>query len=612
MQIIIPGIEFVNQRNDPSIQRPPPVRPSHDAAEAITVVVDDDAMVEVLSVMVRFTESSAIKFLQQWIRRAESPAQFEADMMTKYGKLELFPNIITALTLAPVETKKSDVPKVAGTKSSNGTQPYRSVQAPKRIIDPVLEVAVPEVALLQALNRAGGLATDNFSGDQSFVTWPSTTAQAGGRMSAHEAALVAMQASLISADGQLASMLGQYEEALDAMRAMKTMGPQGRMTMLADDLMLIKSLLQRQLCIDPSTSTSMSTKPAQPSNGKDAKASHHVPKGVTDPPTGSKESNAKATAVTTTVPLSTVVSRSDHVEVTISRIDTKELPHVEKGSLGIRDKNDVYVKLRLGPNGKELTTEPRHDAGATASFDYVNDQKLAETMKWVTTVGELATSKLSWSVWDWNDPNAKDKAPDVCIGSSAEVALALKQIREGGTEMSETITLENQSFNDKDKKKVAGKVTIVLNVKVIKAAVIAPHLSSVVNDASASKSIHPGTTASSSVPFMGSNELARLILRLSAIKAICAVASDSVFKALLVETTTDTNSPLQSLKSSSFTAAASGQKQLPSPQSSVRGGKLRLSFLAQPTMKRPPSPTPAMVTTLNTHTVHRHNLHISY
>ena len=183
--------------------------------------------------------------------------------------------------------------------------------------------------------------------------------------------------------------------------------------------------------------------------------------------------------------LPSTISRSDQVEISISRIDTQDLPNVEKAtgflgipSQGILDKNDVYVKLKLGPNGKELTTETRQNAGAKASFDYVNDKndkKLAETMKWVTTMGELATSKLSWSVWDWNDPKSKDKRADVRIGSSAEVALALKQIREGGTEMSETITLENQPFVDVDKKKAAGKVTIVLNVKVVKAATAAPN-----------------------------------------------------------------------------------------------------------------------------------------
>ena len=119
---------------------------------------------------------------------------------------------------------------------------------------------------------------------------------------------------------------------------------------------------------------------------------------------------------------------------------------------------------------QELQTETRLNAGATASFDYINDkkdQRSAETMKWVTTVGELATSKLSWSVWDWNDPKSKDKRPDVCIGS-AEGTLMLKLIREGGTELSETIMLENQSFDNKNKKKAAGKVTIVLNAKVMK------------------------------------------------------------------------------------------------------------------------------------------------
>ena len=181
------------------------------------------------------------------------------------------------------------------------------------------------------------------------------------------------------------------------------------------------------------------------------------------------DQNTGQTQATPIVPL-TVVSSSDQVEVSISRIDAKDLHHVEKG-FGILDKNDVYVKLKLDPNGKELKTETRDDAGAKACFDYVNDkndQKLAETMKWVTTVGELATSKLSWSVWDWNDPNAKDKRPDICIGSSAEVALVLKQIRDGGTEMSETISLDHQTLDGNDKKKAAGKVTIVLNVRVVK------------------------------------------------------------------------------------------------------------------------------------------------
>ena len=167
---------------------------------------------------------------------------------------------------------------------------------------------------------------------------------------------------------------------------------------------------------------------------------------------------------------SIVVSHSDRVEVSVSRIDAKELRHVEQG-FGILDKNDVYLKLQLGPNGKVLTTTTRDDAGAKASYDYVNDKndhKLADTMKWITTVGELLTSKLSWSVWDWNDPNDKNKRPDICIGNSAEVALELKLIRDGGTELSETIMLNNQPLDGNDNKKIAGKVTIVLNVKVVK------------------------------------------------------------------------------------------------------------------------------------------------
>ena len=177
-------------------------------------------------------------------------------------------------------------------------------------------------------------------------------------------------------------------------------------------------------------------------------------------------------------PVVSTVSRTDRIEVSIKRIDAKGLPNVEKAagflgikSLGMVDKNDVYVKLKLGSNGKELKTETQNNAGSAASFDYEKkDKHLADTMKWETTVGELSTSTLSWSVWDWNDPNVKDKRDDVCIGRCAAVALALTKVVEGKTEMSETIELKDKSFDeDKDKKKPKGTVTIVLNVKVLEA-----------------------------------------------------------------------------------------------------------------------------------------------
>ena len=125
----------------------------------------------------------------------------------------------------------------------------------------------------------------------------------------------------------------------------------------------------------------------------------------------------------------------------------------------------------------ELKTEIRPNAGAMATYDYINDktdQKCADTMKWTTTMGELSMSKLSWSVWDWNDPKGNDVRDDVCIGS-ADGPLLLKKIREGRTNMSETITFDNLSFDNPDKKKVAGKVTIVLNIQVMETTATTPN-----------------------------------------------------------------------------------------------------------------------------------------
>ena len=137
-------------------------------------------------------------------------------------------------------------------------------------------------------------------------------------------------------------------------------------------------------------------------------------------------SSAPAAAAAAAAAAPPTVLLTDRVEVSVSRLEAKGLPNVEKGSMGVTNKNDVYVKLRLG--GKELRTEIRDDAGASATYDYEGkDAQVGAGMTWTMTVGELlgTSSTLRVSVWDDN-ADRKDKEPDVEIGS-AEVAVACAQ-----------------------------------------------------------------------------------------------------------------------------------------------------------------------------------------
>ena len=186
-----------------------------------------------------------------------------------------------------------------------------------------------------------------------------------------------------------------------------------------------------------------------------------------------------------TVPLQTVVQEHAGSSVSFDYQVTAAGQGLAQGSDVAMDKNtmkwDHLTVADVLVNGlnqlPELKTEIRPNAGATATYDYINDktdQKCAESMKWTTTMGELSMSKLSWSVWDWNDPKGNDVRDDVCIGS-ADGPLLLKKIREGRTNMSETITFDNLSFDNPDKKKVAGKVTIVLNIQVMETTATTPN-----------------------------------------------------------------------------------------------------------------------------------------
>ena len=152
------------------------------------------------------------------------------------------------------------------------------------------------------------------------------------------------------------------------------------------------------------------------------------------------------TSSTSTSTVKTVIS-TDRVEVHVSRIDAVGLKDVEKGIMGVghlaADKNDVYVKMKLSIKEKELKTAVRNNAGETASYDYEGaDRKLAETMKWETTMGELLRSglKMNVSVWDENWTTAH-----VCIGT-ASLGIALQKIRVGGTETSELILLDKVKY----------------------------------------------------------------------------------------------------------------------------------------------------------------------
>ena len=70
--------------------------------------------------------------------------------------------------------------------------------------------------------------------------------------------------------------------------------------------------------------------------------------------------------------ITAVPQPTDKVVVQVLRIDAHDLKDVEMGFLGMKseeDKNDVYVKLRLG-GGAEVSTDVRDNAGPAASFDY--------------------------------------------------------------------------------------------------------------------------------------------------------------------------------------------------------------------------------------------------
>ena len=184
------------------------------------------------------------------------------------------------------------------------------------------------------------------------------------------------------------------------------------------------------------------------------------------------------------------------------RVEAKGLPNVEKGSLGAVDKNDVYVTLRLGTSdgdgkgtGKELRTEVKPNAGASATYDYAGgggkdakDAKAGATpgagLTWSMTVGELlsAQSKLRVSVWDDNsDRKGKERVPDVLIGS-ASASLAWSKLKEGGAELSDEARLEHVTLLvDVEEGKKAGTsasasrgtVSVLLKAVVVKPAAAA-------------------------------------------------------------------------------------------------------------------------------------------
>ena len=197
----------------------------------------------------------------------------------------------------------------------------------------------------------------------------------------------------------------------------------------------------------PSKGTALSTTAASVESTLDKKKpapAVSTPVGSTNPvATASTKVLATTTKSSTSTSTVRTITSTDRVEVCISRIDAVGLKDVEKGIMGMghlaADKNDVYVKLKLSIKEKELKTAVRNNAGETASYDYEgSDRKLAETMKWETTMGELLRSglKLNVSVWDENWTTAH-----VCIGT-ASPGVTLQTIRVGGTETSEFLLLE--------------------------------------------------------------------------------------------------------------------------------------------------------------------------
>jgi hypothetical protein len=91
---------------------------------------------------------------------------------------------------------------------------------------------------------------------------------------------------------------------------------------------------------------------------------------------------------------------------------------------------------------------------------------------------------------------------------------------------------------------------------------------------------------------MSDDDLARLVLRVAAIKAVCSAASDAVFRSLLVDRAGD--SPTSS--STSSTGVSPAPSFLSSaPSSSSRGARLRALAQLHSPMARPPSPSFAQV-----------------
>ena len=162
-------------------------------------------------------------------------------------------------------------------------------------------------------------------------------------------------------------------------------------------------------------------------------------------------------------PSALIVTPTHALSIQATSIEVKGLKKADRGVFDTR-KNNVYVKLTL-QKGEGKKTPVRISGGNAASYDFeTTDKATAESVKWgnLMTVADVkaATSGLSLRVEVYDEDKQKG---DQLLGQGS-VFVHLKDIVEGGSILTELISLDNIALGYDPKGKPLGSVAVRLQV----------------------------------------------------------------------------------------------------------------------------------------------------
>ena len=158
-----------------------------------------------------------------------------------------------------------------------------------------------------------------------------------------------------------------------------------------------------------------------------------------------------------------IVTPTHALSIQATSIEVKGLKKADRGVFDTR-KNNVYVKLTL-QKGEGKKTPVRISGGNAASYNFeTTDKATAESVKWgnLMTVADVkaATSGLSLRVEVYDEDKQKG---DQLLGQGS-VFVHLKDIVEGGSILTELISLDNIALGYDPKGKPLGSVAVRLQV----------------------------------------------------------------------------------------------------------------------------------------------------